>query len=238
MRQNQKISPVAGISLYRRLLSGGGERPTRLHDNFGRRVSLSRALRNGTRAMATGIIRVIAGRRPERPWISYDAQARIARFLTKDSSVLEYGSGMSTIWFARHAGRVVSVEDNSDWYEHIGERLRALGNVDYVFAGTPDDYVALAPEQAFDLYLIDGHWRDRCVDAALRSYRPGAMVYLDNSDKGNNPETTGDIPAARAKLLAFAEREGLQVREFIDFSPTQFFVESGLMIGPERVRPV
>lgn len=233
MRNNQEISPVAGVPLFRRIISGGGDRPTRFHDNLGKRVTLARFLRNGTRAFAGGILRLTLGWRPNRPWISYDAQSIIARFLTPDSTVLEFGSGRSTLWFAQHARRVVSIEDNADWYRAIEDSLNRRENVEYHFADSPAAYVALAPNETFDLYMIDGHWREECVKAVLETYRPGSIIYLDNSDKGDNPETTGNIPSARKLLIDFARNHSLQVREFTDFSPTQFFAERGLMVGPD-----
>jgi len=217
---------------FRKLIAGAQHRKTRLHDEHGRLVSLSRALRNGPRAVATGLGRVVFGFRPELPWISYDAQAVLSRFLTRDSQVLEFGSGMSTLWYGRKAGRVVSVEDHQEWYDIVAPRLQAMGNVDYRFASSPEAYPAMGGDDLYDLSMIDGSWRHRCAEFAVTHLKPGGVIYLDNCDKGVDAQRTGDVPQAVRTLMEFAEREGLPTREFTDFAPTQLFVQRGLMIGP------
>jgi hypothetical protein len=213
-------------------VAGAEQRKTRLHDELGRRVPLSRLLRNGPRAALTGVLRLALGRRPPIPWISYDAQRLLARFLTRESEVLEFGSGMSTLWYARKAGHVTSIEDSRDWYAGMERRLGGLGNVDYHFAGHPAAYVSEAPDKLYDLIMIDGSWRDRCAEFAIAHLKPGGTIYLDNSDKGADPRNTGDTPRARRLLLEFAATHGLPSREFTDFAPTQLFVQRGLMVGP------
>ena len=221
-------------AMLRKLIAGSDRRKTRLHDELGRRVSLGKLVRNGPSAIATGIGRVAFGRRPERPWISYDAQKIIAAFLDDTKSVLEFGSGMSTLWYARHAGRVVSVEVHEGWYDQVAERLRAQANVDYRLATERAAYVDPLPGEAFDLTMIDGSWRPDCARTALATMKPGAMIYLDNADMEPG-SLSGDVPEARRLLLDHARKKGLPVREFTDFAPTQFHVQGGLMIGGPAV---
>lgn len=220
---------LASPNLWQKIIAGSVTRKSRLHDALGRRVPISRAVRNGPRALATGVGRLAFGWRPQRPWISYEAQALLARFLTKTSDVLEFGSGMSTIWYARHAGQLISVEDHREWFDSVADQLRSCGNVDYRFAADKTSYVAPEARQ-FDLIMIDGRWRDDCARFAVAHLRQGGIIYLDNSDNGYDP-MTGDIPEAARILKDFAAVNGLPVREFTDFAPTQLFVARGLMIG-------
>ncbi len=218
--------------MLRKLIAGSDTRRTRLHDERGNRVSFGRALRNGPRAIVSALPARL-GLRAVRPWISYDAQAEIAAFLDKSKRVLEFGSGMSTVWYAEHAGEVVSIEDYRPWFEQVESIIlgRRANNVRYRFA-TADNYAALGESErgnGFDLVMIDGSARDRCVHTALEVIRPGGMIYLDNSDKGFGA-ATGDVPAARRLLLDFAEVDGAEVTLFTDFAPTQLFVQEGLMV--------
>lgn len=218
--------------MFRKLIAGSETRRTRLHDERGNRVSLSRLLRNGSRAVASAIPAKL-GLRAVRPWISYDAQAEIAAFLDKSKRLLEFGSGMSTVWYAEHAGEVVSIEDYRPWFEQVRGIIaqRRATNIRYRFAGA-DDYAELALDEradGFDLVMVDGSQRDRCVQTAIELIRPGGMIYLDNSDKGFG-DATGDVPAARQLLLDFAARDGADVTLFTDFAPTQLFVQEGLMV--------
>jgi len=216
--------------ILRRLVAGSAMRRTRLHDELGQTISMGRLLRNGPRALLTGVSRLLFGRRPARPWISYDAQVVLGQFLTKDSAVLEFGSGMSTIWYGRRAGSVFSIEDDADWFAAVETLLQGQPNVTCRFAADRGAYTGLAPDRAYDLIMIDGNWRLDCAEFAMAHLAPGGIIYLDNSDKGVCPDC-GDVPQASRLLQDFARRGGLPLREFTDFAPTQLFVQRGLMIG-------
>jgi hypothetical protein len=207
------------VGIVNKLLAGSPHRKTRLHNVKGELIPMSRLARNGPRALATGIGRLLFGFRPEKPWISYDAQQAIADRLTPESRVLEFGSGMSTLWFARRAGRVVSLEDNRNWFELVERRLP--GNVEYRLAETREEYLSF-PEQPYDLVMVDGeHWRKECAMAALPFLAPGGTIYLDNSDH--------ETEAAEV-VLGYALANGCEVRRFTDFAPTQLFAQEGLMV--------
>ncbi len=214
----------------RKIYSGSETRKTRLHDELGAFVPLGRLLRNGPRALLTGAARLLFDWRQELPWISYDARNELARVLTPRSKVLEFGSGMSTMWYARHTASVVSIEDFRPWFDLVAPRVAKLGNVDYHFAGNRAEYVGLAPERLYDLIMIDGSFRDDCARFAIEHLSETGVIYLDNSDKGLD-EKTGNVPEARRILLAFAAEKGLPVHEFTDFAPTQLHVQRGLWVG-------
>lgn len=220
--------------MLNRLIAGATARKTRFHDELGNRVPLSRAVRNGPRAIATGIARLAFRYRPVRPWISYDAQQILAKHLTSRSRVLEFGSGMSTVWYAEHAGQVVSIEDYRPWYDQVLGIIadRDVTNIVYRFAADPDEYTSLTEAErgdGFDLIMVDGKARDLCVRRALNLLRPGGIFYLDNSDKGTEGNS-GDVPEARRLLVDFAAAHDTGVQLFTDFAPTQLFAQQGLMI--------
>ena len=231
MQPNAHVEPASGLSVWKRLLAGGAQRKSRLHDEFGARIPLGRALRNGPRALLGKLILLATKRTPARPWISYDGQAAIARHLRPDSQVLEFGAGESSLWYARRAGHLICVENEAGWYEQVCRRLQEVDNAECVFAADADSWIAAAPERDYDFIVIDGDWRDRCAEFAIEHLAPGGAIYLDNADKAANLETTGDVPKARRLLLDFARRNDLPVREFTDFAPSQLFAERGMMVG-------
>ncbi len=224
-------------SIVKKLLAGAPARKTRLHDEKGNLISVSRFVRNGPRAFLTGMARIAFDARPISPWISYDARAVIERLLPgKKISVLEYGSGMSTVWHAQRSGIVVSVEDFKPWFDKVERILkdRGIGNVAYIYEPAPEKYSnagGFDPTAKFDLIVVDGSHRDQCVLSAVNQVSLSGMIYLDNSDKSVD-KTTGDIPRAREILLRFAEETGREITYFTDFAPTQFFVQQGMLIGP------
>ena len=223
------ISQTPMRRLFTKLIAGAPNRRTRFHDATGTRVSLSRLVRNGSRGLGGAILRVLLGYRPQVPWISYDAQALLGRHLTPASRVLEFGSGMSTLWFADRAGAVVSVEHHAEWYAKVKAMLPQDAAIDYRLATDPAAYCAVADERGFDLVLVDGRFRDQCVAAGLKVLRPGGILYLDNSDHALD-DYDGDVPRA-VELIEDAAREtGWQLERFTDFAPTMFFAQAGLLL--------
>lgn len=221
-----------------RLLSASSVHKSRLHDMAGDVISLSRLLRNGPRALITTFGRVIFGVRPELPWISYDAQTEIAKRLGPDKRALEFGSGMSTAWFAARVAEIVSLEDHQGWFETVQSkfRLRGIANAHFRFAPTKAEYLTLTDrerEGGFDFILIDGRYRDDCVDTAISNLNPGGCIYLDNSDQIYHDEPNGSCSRAREKLHLWAEETQGQILKFTDFAPTLAFVTRGeLFVRP------
>src|SRR5215204_4452964 len=59
----------------------------------------------------------------ELPWFSYAAIDFLQDFLQSGMSVCEFGSGGSTLFFARRVKSVYSIEDNPKWFELVQTRL-------------------------------------------------------------------------------------------------------------------
>ena len=198
----------------------------------GRMISPSRLLRNGPRALLTTLGRVLFDKRPELPWISYDGQAEIAKRLGKGKRALEFGAGMSTAWFAARVDEIVSIEDHEIWLETVRRNFasRGIKNAMLRFAATKAEYLTLSADeikQGFDFILIDGRFRDECVDTAIAHLKPGGCIYLDNSDQIYEDEPNGSCARARQKLLDWVTANDGKVMDFTDFAPTLFFVTRG-----------
>lgn len=67
----------------------------------------------------------------ELPWLTFAAIDFLEKWLDWTTRVFEWGSGSSTLFFARRAQSVVSVEHSPQWAERVRERLalQRLGNV-------------------------------------------------------------------------------------------------------------
>lgn len=78
---------------------------------------------------------VSLGKRPplelELPWISYAAIAELDQFLTSKHSVVEFGGGGSTLFFAKRAKHVLCIESHQEWASKIETALadQSLTNV-------------------------------------------------------------------------------------------------------------
>jgi predicted O-methyltransferase YrrM len=132
------------------------------------------------------------GSTPDWPWIVPAAIGFLRRRIRSDWSVLELGAGRSTPWFARRAGRVVSLEDNEFWHRWVAERIAqdGLANVDLrlrpveKFASEVD----ALDDETFDLVVLDflespQVTRIDCLKPAMKKVRPGGFLLLDDSDR-------------------------------------------------------
>lgn len=214
-----------------RIVRGNELRRTRLHDEKGNMVPLA-TLPHLPCALVSAVAKVMLGRRPVRPTISYTATRLIAARLRPDWNAVEFGSGMSTAWLAARVGTLLSIEDHAGWAERVRAILaeRGLTNVRHELRDATG-YARLddIPDRYFHFALIDGSDRAGCVAAVLPKMRPDGLIYLDNSDK-DMTTTGGDLRRAEAGLLAAAAANGWRVRYFTDFSPTNVFAEQGMMV--------
>jgi hypothetical protein len=169
----------------------------------------------------TDLLLRLFGQSRVQPWIPYRATRELARIIRKDWHVLEFGAGMSTVWFAQRSAFVLSIESNEVWYRRVAAMLvqRDLHNVDLRLR--PDQLGYLAVDGSFDLVVIDGEWRDRCVDVALTHVRDHGFLYLDNVDAAAR--------TARATLMAGLPIESV-ANCYTDFAPGLAAPTTGLLV--------
>lgn len=155
------------------------------------------------------------------PWWTFDALDEMDAFLAArpGARVFEFGSGASTLWLAKRAGSVVSVDHDPGWFDLVAARLADSPHVTLVKrpadAVSDPDYTsgkegyggqsfrAYASEidrqeGLFDVIVIDGRARSACLRHAANRLTPGGVILFDNS--------------ARKRYRAAIEGAGLRVR--------------------------
>jgi hypothetical protein len=65
------------------------------------------------------------------PWMTFDAIEALDAYLRPGMRVFEYGSGGSTLFWAKKGAEVVSIEHDPAWFDAVRERLRSVPGVDY-----------------------------------------------------------------------------------------------------------
>ena len=120
------------------------------------------------------------------PWYTYPAIEYLRQLDFRSKTVFEYGAGMSTLFWASVARRVVSVEDDERWFENIASRVppNAAVSLESDLAEFPA--AIHRTHEQFDVIVIDGPARGRtrlkCCREALSALRRGGLLILDNSD--------------------------------------------------------
>jgi hypothetical protein len=142
------------------------------------------------------------------PWWTLDAVEKVHAFLAErpQARVFEYGSGASTIWLARRAACVVSVEHDADWHPVVEGKLAAHPNArvrlvppdtrpdaDSRYVSTKPawrgrtfrDYVHAIDDEpgAFDVIVIDGRARVACLEHAAGRLAEGGLIVFDNTHR-------------------------------------------------------
>ncbi|MEO7412904.1 MAG: SAM-dependent methyltransferase [Opitutaceae bacterium] len=118
----------------------------------------------------------------ETPWYTYPAIEYLRQLDFSNLAVFEFGSGNSTIYWAKRCERLASVENDQAWYEKMKGKLPA--KVSYRYEPDPAAYVATCGSYGtkFDVIVIDGRHRFECAKAALSCLRSTGFIILDNSD--------------------------------------------------------
>lgn len=125
------------------------------------------------------------------PWYSYAAIDFLSSRINGEMAVFEYGSGNSTIWWAKRVSRVVSCEHDEQWFSKMKSKLPE--NVTYMhFDLVPSgDYskAALQYDQEFDVIIIDGRDRVNCAKNSLCALKDTGVIVWD--DGGRNRYQAG-----------------------------------------------
>ena len=128
---------------------------------------------------------VDAARQPV-PWYTYPAIEYVKQLDFSEKDIFEYGSGNSTLFWASVGKRVVSVEDDEEWYEKVKKEIPS--KCELILQTDLARYVETinAYPAGFDVIVVDGAARGgtrrKCARVALNCLRPGGMIILDNSD--------------------------------------------------------
>lgn len=142
------------------------------------------------------------------PWWTFEAIDRVDQFLRDRSSarIFEYGSGASTIWLARRARSVISVEHDPNWHPVVRAKAEVYKNVtvilepadpepnrDPIYRSTKRDwkgrsfhnYVHAIErfDTLFDMIVIDGRARPACLRLSQSKLVPGGLIVFDNTHR-------------------------------------------------------
>lgn len=127
--------------------------------------------------------------------------------------VLELGTlaGYSTIWLARAAERVVTLEAVAAHAAVAAENLEAAGLAERVEIRTGDALATLATlEGPFDLVFIDADKQRNAeyLEHALRLTRPGSVIVADNVVRDGAVADAGSDDGRVRGVRAFTEALG------------------------------
>lgn len=148
------------------------------------------------------------------PWVTYSFIDFIKPRLTKDLSIFEYGSGNSTLFYAKNTRRVVSVEHDEAWFRKIVNQK--ANNAEMIFCeldkgGLYSQKVSSLDEK-FDIIIVDGRDRVNCCKYAIGGLKENGVIVLDDSEREHYTE---------ARI--FLKEKGFKEISFSGISPGLFY---------------
>ena len=134
----------------------------------------------------------------ETPWISLEAIESLQESIKPGMSVLEFGGGGSTLFFAKEGLNVTTIESDADWKYNIEKQIRAKGlnNVEILFREfevQPESsfrnsaYMLALPGHSYDVILIDGpeiagyKARPICFEWAEKNINENGIIVVDDA---------------------------------------------------------
>jgi predicted O-methyltransferase YrrM len=116
------------------------------------------------------------------PWLPYPVVDFLKSLDLSSSTVFEYGSGASTVFFAKRAKRLLSCEHDPQWSAKVNSSLSAP-NATLVLREDKEAYKAeiLRYKGEIDVAFIDGIEREACAANALSALSPGGVLILDDT---------------------------------------------------------
>lgn len=123
------------------------------------------------------------------PWITYDAKRWLTPKLNNSMKVFEWGSGGSTIYFSKYVKSVDSIETEKIWLENVKDYINKKNihniNIHHIPSSSKNRYLASISikNNRYDVILIDGSYREKCIEVAIKYIKKGGFIILDNSER-------------------------------------------------------
>jgi predicted SAM-dependent methyltransferase len=137
------------------------------------------------------------------PWFTYPAIEFLDRVPCGDLSVFEWGSGNSTLWWARRARSVQAVDHNESWYERVRAQLPKNASVQLQTEAAKYVRALADTGRTFDVVVIDGVHRNECAAEAIARANPDGLIVFDNSDRRANAAGIERLAAAGWRRIDF-----------------------------------
>lgn len=148
------------------------------------------------------------------PWFTYSVIDFLKSKVNSNLSVLEFGSGNSTFFFADKSRAVISLEHNKEWYEKI--LSKAPENIKLIYTSSENADVFLSPlteiKNKFDVIVVDSIFRNECIKGCLNYLTEQGIILLDDSERSEYNEG-----------IAFAMKHNFKRLDFSGIAPGIFF---------------
>ncbi|WP_146113735.1 FkbM family methyltransferase [Sphingobacterium gobiense] len=161
------------------------------------------------------------------PWLTYSFLDFLDGRLNKALSLFEYGSGNSTLFFAKQIQFVRSIEHDEKWYNKIKSALPSNAEISYVpLENQQYETVILQEEKHYDIVLVDGRERLKCLKNAVQRLTPQGVILLDDAERSKYEEAFSFMKSLGFKYIPFS---GIAIGAIHDKQTVVFYKEENCL---------
>ncbi len=121
-----------------------------------------------------------------KPWIIEAAVQALREYLElrPQATLIEFGTGCSTAFFAQFKINQISIEHDPRWHSQVQLYLNQ-NNLTWVnlelIKGNYYEVLQRFQQNSIDIILVDGQHRLKCLEHGARILKPGGLIMLDDS---------------------------------------------------------
>ncbi len=151
------------------------------------------------------------------PWVTYSFIYFIQDRILPTHKIFEFGSGNSTMFYAKRARKVVAVEHDNEWYHKINSVVP--DNVEMLLQELEydGDYCRVARnlQEKFDIIIVDGRDRVNCIKQSVEALSENGIIILDDSERD-----------AYQEGINYLKERDFRMVEFWGISPGLFYLKA------------
>jgi len=139
------------------------------------------------------------------PWVTYPFIDFISERFNSNMNILEFGSGNSTLYYAKKVNSITSVEHNQTWYKKMSNIIPS--NVKLIFKELIEngEYSKCANllEANYNIIIVDGEDRNNCIYNSINALNENGIIVLDDSERKEYNEAVSFLSDKNFKRLDF-----------------------------------
>ena len=171
------------------------------------------------------------------PWYTYPAIDFLSQRDFSGKTILEFGAGQSTLWWASMAKSVLSVEEDLGWYNAVRAQVPknvALHHVPVDIQARTikpiEDLLRQNTIRKFDVIIVDGHLRRELTSMSFDYLAPDGALILDNAEGYGFYDEIAGRDCRRIDFFGFAPGVLLRHCTSIVFVEDCFLLRSDIRI--------
>lgn len=162
---------------------------------------------------------------PAEPCLTTEAASKMQPLVT-GKEVFEFGSGGSTLWLAKLASKVQSIEDDLDWYVAVHEQLIELDALDRVSISlVKTDEIHNTIYGQWDVVFVDPRKqieRKLSILGSIDHVKPGGWMVVDDYNFPMVAEGVGSLKELGWEIEVLAGKKMSPVRDLMVNTSTAF----------------